>query len=244
MPITSQPTPQDAFSHLLQQPLPALAEQLATETQKFMARQPYDERVGLALFTLAVAHASQEAWECLYRQYQPLVHSWVMQHPEARRLIAYEGDIFSFVNGSFAKFFLAMTPEKLLNSPSLAALLAYLRRCTNSVLCDEARLLRVRAREEALTDNPQEPAREDPLDGLVDAANAEQFWHILRGELRSDDERHVIWQLYGLDMKPREVYQQAPHRFSNVSDVYRTKRNIMERLRRSRRLRNKASWAG
>jgi hypothetical protein len=65
---------------------------LAIESRKFLAGQPHDDQVGIALFTLAIVHKNQEAWTCLYNQYRPLVLTWVMQRPEATQLIAYDGD--------------------------------------------------------------------------------------------------------------------------------------------------------
>ncbi len=52
-------------------------------------------------------------------------------------------------------------------------------------------------------------------------------------ELHDEAERLVAHLCLVLDLKPREVYERHPDRFADVADVYRVKRNLLERLRRS-----------
>src|SRR5215469_16889125 len=119
---------QESFQQLLRCSVWELAAQLATETKKFMARQPSDDRIGLALFILAVTRNDQEAWNCLYSQYAPLVLTWVTQHQSAASILGQEGSA-PLVNAAFAKFAQALTPAKMENFDALAALLKYLKMC-------------------------------------------------------------------------------------------------------------------
>jgi hypothetical protein len=45
-----------------------------------------------------------------------------------------------------------------------------------------------------------------------------------------------MYLAYVQGLKPGEICQQRPHIFSSVEDVYRIKRNVLERLRRNQRL--------
>jgi len=47
----------------------------------------------------------------------------------------------------------------------------------------------------------------------------------------------VLQCCYALEMKPSGVYEEYPTIFSSVQDVYRTKQNVLERLRRDEPLR-------
>ena len=55
----------------------------------------------------------------------------------------------------------------------------------------------------------------------------------MEAELLDQAERLVARLCLVLDLKPREVYERHPDRFADVADVYRVKRNLLERLRRS-----------
>src|SRR5216110_1663548 len=125
----SEADQRESLQQLLRYSVRELAALLATETKKFMARRPYDGRIGLALFTLAITHNNQEAWNCLYEQYKPLVVSWIMRSPQTAKIIACDGDTTPLVNGVFAKFFQAMSLAKLEHFDSLGALLKYLQCC-------------------------------------------------------------------------------------------------------------------
>ena len=47
------------------------------------------------------------------------------------------------------------------------------------------------------------------------------------------DERLVLHSLCVTDLPPRELLKEYPEVFPSVEDVYRVKRNVVERLRRS-----------
>ena len=51
-----------------------------------------------------------------------------------------------------------------------------------------------------------------------------------------EDERVLIYLAYVHGMKPSEISSQHHRLFPTVDDVYRIKRNVLERLRRNRRL--------
>jgi hypothetical protein len=82
----------------------------------------------------------------------------------------------------------------------------------------------------------QEPASDDPAEDVVSNMAAQSLWQVIEEELHGQDERIVIYQAYVQGMKPSEISSQYRHHFPTVDDVYRVKRNVLERLRRSRRL--------
>ena len=51
--------------------------------------------------------------------------------------------------------------------------------------------------------------------------------------LVDDGERRVVYCSFALDMKPGEIQARQPELFATVADVYRLKRNALDRLRRS-----------
>jgi DNA-directed RNA polymerase specialized sigma24 family protein len=140
------------------------------------------------------------------------------------------------VNAAFAKFYQALTPVKMGNFVSLAAILKYLKMCVHSVVADEVRSRQTRLLEDTLEMITQEPASDDPAEDVVSNIAAQSLWQVIEEELHGQDERIVIYQAYVQGMKPSEISSQYRHHFPTVEDVYRVKRNVLERLRRSRRL--------
>ncbi len=229
----------ERVAQLMQLPVPELAAALAKETQRFLKRQTSDELIGLALFTLAAAQRNQEAWSCLYQQYEPLVLSWVTQHPGAGPLLRHDGSGRSLVNAVFAKFSLALTPAKIANFNSLATILKYLKMCAHSVIADEIRAWQRHERQyEEQLDAIEgfEPATADLADDVLALLSASTLWREIQQDLNGEEERIVMYLTCILEMKPGEIREKHARLFPSVDDVYRVKRNVLERLRRNRQL--------
>jgi RNA polymerase sigma factor (sigma-70 family) len=212
-----------------------LARCCSEETAKFLKQSTSNDRYCLELFRRAIVSRSDDAWACIYQQYAPLVLTWVNQHQSATALLGQDGSA-SLVNAAFAKFSQALTPAKMDNFDSLAAVLKYLKMCVHSVIADEVRSRQARQYEETLELIEHEPASDDPADDVVSNISAQSLWQVIQEELNSEDERVLIYLAYVQGMKPSEISVQHNRLFPTVEDVYRIKRNVLERLRRNRRL--------
>ena len=60
---------------------------------------------------------------------------------------------------------------------------------------------------------------------------------LIDSHLSSEEERALIYLKYELGLKSAEVQGRRPDLFPTVNDVYRVTRNLLDRLRRSPRLR-------
>jgi DNA-directed RNA polymerase specialized sigma24 family protein len=177
----------------------------------------------------------EAAWASIYQQYAPLVLTWVSQHQNAMPLLGQDGS-GPLVNAAFAKFAQALTPAKVGGFDTLAAILKYLKMCVHSVVADEVRSRQARQLEETLDVVKHEPAGDDPAEGVVSNISAQHLWQIIQEELNGDEERVLIYLAYVQGMKPGEISALHRRLFPSVDDVYRIKRNVLERLRRNRRL--------
>ena len=214
-----------------------LAHCCSEETNKFLKQSASNDRFCLELFRRAITKRDDDAWACIYQQYAPLVLTWVNQHQSAAPLLGQDGSA-SLVNAAFAKFSQALTPAKMGNFDSLAAVLKYLKMCVHSVIADEVRSRQSRQFEETLELIEHEPASDDPADDVVSNLSAQGLWQVIQEELNGEDERVLIYLAYIHGMKPSEISSQNRRLFPSVEDVYRIKRNVLERLRRNRRLQN------
>ena len=212
-----------------------LARSCSEETNKFLKQVASDDCFCLELFRRGIVDRNEDAWGSIYQQYAPLVLTWVTQHQSATPILGQEGSA-PLVNAAFAKFSQALTPAKMANFDSLAAILKYLKMCVHSVVADEVRSRKTQQFEETLDTITQEPASDDPAEDVVSNMAAQNLWQIIEEELHGEDERVVIYQAYIQGMKPSEICLRYRQLFPTVDDVYRVKRNVLERLRRSRRL--------
>lgn len=213
-------------------PISELAQRLREETTRFLRRDPlHDERPGLALFRIAFLslhnrERADAAWAALYAQYEPLVVSWIAGYTHSQQHAA-------LVNTVFAKFFQALTKEhKIEQFSSLARILRYLKLCTSSVIADARRAQQNQTIEEQLDAIPHEPATGDPAEFFIDQLAMKMFWQKIRSLVEDEVEYLLLELTYQQGMKPQEIQVQYPHLFSSLEDIYRIKRNVLERLRR------------
>jgi RNA polymerase sigma factor (sigma-70 family) len=215
--------------------MPELAQSCSEETSSFLKGRGTDGRYCLELFRRAVIRRDDDAWACLYRQYAPLVLTWVLQHQSAAPLLAEEGAA-SLVNAAFAKFSQAVTPAKMERFDLIEAVLKYLKLCVRSVVTDALRARQARPSEEPLEVDAHERAGDDPAEGVVATLAAQRLWQAILEELSGEQERLVVYLVCIHGLKPREITDLHQQLFPTVEDVYRVKRNVLERLRRNARL--------
>jgi hypothetical protein len=211
-----------------------LARRCREETLRFLRAENRDDSFCFEIFERAVAHRNDDAWEAIVGQYRGIVLSYVGQHTSAAMF--HEPDDY-WVNRAFQRFWSAVGADRFAQFPDLPALLKYLKLCVHSVLMDE-----VRARKAAtltpLDELPETvPAHADAEDNVIGKLAGEQLWAAISNELNDEAEEKVVYLSFARDMKPADIVQRHPRLFASVADVYRIKRNVLERLRRSAEIR-------
>lgn len=224
----------ERFQHLMRLPIATVAQMLAEETEKFLKHLPSDDLPGMVLFVRALTQRDEEAWFYLYQHYTPLVLSWITQQHDVAPLIAEDGGL-SLVNAAFARLYRALKPEKISNFTSLSALLYYLKCCAYSVVVDERRAHQYRKHEVPLEMLEREPVMKDPIDEVVATLSAPSLW-VLIAKWTNETECLLLILTYSYGMTPTEICRQYRDRFPTIQEVYRMKHNILERLRRNRRV--------
>lgn len=215
-------------------PLAELAARCREETGKFLRRETTSDAYCFEIFRRAVRDRDEPAWRAVFAQYRGMVLSWVRRHPMAAQ--AREDDEY-WVNRTFERFWAAVGPERFDAFPGMAALLRYLKLCAHSVLLDEARA-RGAARSEPLDDRVAESVvTPDVADAAIGQLAGGDLWDVILTEMQDEAERRAAYCCFVLDLKPREVQERHPELYGSVDDVYRIKRNVLDRLRRNPRIR-------
>lgn len=132
----------------------------------------------------------------------------------------------NFVDLTFTRFWRA-TRNQAVVFHSLAAALTYLKASLHGELQDT-----IRAHTRLLlplpgpgSGFPEEPAVEEQDDGR-------DLWEVIESFLPTVREKQVAYLIIHCGLKPREVIRQCPGEFSDVKQVYRLHRNVLERLLR------------
>ncbi len=211
-----------------QMSLAALGERCQREIANFRKGLSFDDRYCLEIFHRAIVHGNEQAWDWLVHSYERMVIGWLRNHPRREIALRYEPDESYYVSYTFTRFWQA-THKQALKFDSLAAALKYLKATLNAAISDT---LRTHARPlvqlpEPGMGFPEEPAAED------DADDGSELWEIINSLLPTEREKRVAYLVIHCGLKPREVMQQCPGLFNDVKDIYRTYRNVLERLKRN-----------
>lgn len=209
-----------------------LMQEARHESAQFRRGQLAGSACAFELFRRAIVLRDEYAWSALYELYRAVVVSWIL-----RRDAGVSSDDLAWLeNEVFAKFARSIDPERLVHFHSVSALLAYLKCCANSVAADYRRSCQVRCREETLESLEDEPAPGDLAEEVVEELAAQEIWRVIAREARAPEERLILVLICAQGMSPRELQQRYPTLFADVEDVYRVKRNVLERLRHNRQL--------
>lgn len=200
------------------------------ETAKFSRREPSRDIFCLELLRRAIVERDEAAWGAVFAQYQGLVLGWIRRHPASATVA--EDDMF-WVNRTFERFWSALRAERFHEFHGLAALLRYLKLCAQSILLDEVRARTRGQIEEQVGTAP--PTNPEVL--TLGEMGREELWRIVETTAGDDQERLVARLCFALDLKPRDVFERYPERYASVADVYRVKRNLLDKLRRSPEMR-------
>jgi hypothetical protein len=189
------------------------------ELARYRRKEPSDDKYCLEIFRRAVVERNHDAWAVLQQQFNENVRLWIGRHPHKESALRHE-DEQSYIDDTFARFWRAVSEQKLTFS-TLAAALNYLHLCLNCAIMDMLRAYS-KSREEPIPDY-----------GHPDDYLENELWEIVQGILPGEKERRVAYLHFHCNLKPREIIRYCPDEFSGEDEIYRLKRNIMERIMRN-----------
>ncbi len=210
-----------------------LARRCREETFRFLRGEDRNDAYCFEIFKRAVVNRDDAAWEAIVSQYRGIVLVYVGQHTAAA--VLRESDDY-WLNRAFQRFWSAVGPERFSAFPDLPALLKYLKLCVHSVLLDEVRAKRAAVSLEEIPDVTPSPSNAEQA--VLGHLSGEQLWLAIKRELHDEAEEKVAFLSFARDLKPAEIAERHSTLFGSVADVYRIKRNIIERLRRSAEIRS------
>jgi len=208
-----------------QMSLATLIEYSAREVSKYRRNEPSDDRYCLEILRRAVVLRSNEAWTVIVHMFSDNVRLWLARHSHREAALRYEIEQ-NYVDDAFRRFWQAVTDQKLSFS-SMGSALCYLRLCLHCAIMDTLRTY-VRSNLETIPDQgyPDEPQVEDRYD-------ENELWETISNVLPGERERRVAYLHFHCNLKPREIVRYCPGEFKGEKEIYRLKRNIMDRIARN-----------
>jgi hypothetical protein len=195
--------------------LPVLAADCLIEVDHYRRGEPCTDAYGLELFRRAIIQSDQEAWAWVQHCFGGMVRGWLRCHPQREVACRLESEE-NYVAQTFERFWQATGFNQRVEFSTLAVALQYLRVSLNGAILD---MLRTYAR-------PGEPLVEDNTDNS-------EVWKILHMVLSNPCEQRLAYLFFHCGLGPREIVRFCPQEWSDVQEIYRLRRTIMERLLRN-----------
>jgi hypothetical protein len=205
-----------------------VAARCAVEARRFARGEAHCDGYAIELLRRAFA-GDLAAYSAFLTEYRWTVVTWIRRH----RSYGLQEDDDYWVECTFERFWRTVHKRGLDCFPTLATIVQYLKLCAHSVLMDAARARQadrlVGPIDVKATNTPGEQMDESILGELV----ARELWTAIESELKSESERQVADLSFVWGLTPREILNRRSDLYASIGDVYRIKRNVLERLRRS-----------
>ena len=180
------------------------------------------EVYSLELLRHAIAHGDQDAWAGFQQRLEETVLTWLHEHPS--RGAACRGLCEKHLVAQAFEQFRQAAVQAQMAFETLPEVLIYLRASLNGAILDTLRTLsQPREVSRPVPGQAGEPSVEDQID-------SNEIWEVLQTLLPSARERRLAYLLYHCGLGPREILHFCPQEWSDVQEIYRLWRNIVERL--------------
>jgi DNA-directed RNA polymerase specialized sigma24 family protein len=202
--------------------VPALIEQSQREIQLYRHGEPCNERFGLELLRRAMVQGDQAAWTGFQQCFGELVLDWLRWHPRREAACHLEREE-TYVARAFERFWQASVQQQRVFR-TLEETLAYLRASLHGGILDRLRT----------SSRPGEASLPEPAQAgkpsVEERAASLQLWQVLQSLLPDAREQRLAYLLYHCGLLPREIVRYCPREWNDVQEIYRLRRNILERL--------------
>ena len=206
--------------------LSTLADRCMSEINNYRRGEPSSDQYAIELFRRALMQLDPLAWETVQQRFNEMMLRWMRSHPMRKAACRFDSEE-NYVAQAFTRFWRATVGNQAIEFRTLAAVLRYLRASLNGTILDTLRAYS-RAQEMPLPEpgEPGEPLAEGRDDGR-------ELWEVIRSLIPDERQRRLAYLLFHCHLKPREIVRYCSLEFSEVQEIYRLRRIIVERLLRN-----------
>jgi hypothetical protein len=172
----------------------------------------------LELLHRVKTHDDLQAWTAFQQSLEETVLTWLHAHPGREAACRLQSERH-FVALAFERLRQAVVQRQVV-CETFSGVLVYLRASLNGAILETLRTSR------------QPGAVSRPWPDGEDCPDRSEVWNQLQARLSSEGERRLAYLLYHCGLKPREIVRFCPREWNDVQEIYRLRRNILERLLR------------
>jgi DNA-directed RNA polymerase specialized sigma24 family protein len=183
------------------------------------------------LFRRAIEQRDAEAWADIGRYYRGLLAAWASQSSAHTTIAEPPEDI---ADQAFARAWAALSSAQFSMFPHIASLLAYLRTCVRATVIDHARdqAGQLRAAQNVECAGVSAAPEQTVLEDL----DRSELWRLIMQMTNSLQEQIIVRESLVYALPPRTIQARHSDLFADVMQVYRVKRNLINRFQRNREL--------
>ncbi len=216
------------------------------EQGRYRRGEACDAAEALELFRRAILERDDAAWSAVHSLYNPIVLAWCRRASSNSTTNSEE-----VASLAWEKFWRSFGPHKFEAAAGIADILCYLKMCTASAVIDWARQQRwdfslnlegQEDREGSLVVSRLAHGTESSVEQTIIACeDRAELWANVDKHIRMPRERVLLRLRYELGLRSTEIQMRRPDLFPDVAAVYRTTRNLLDRLRRDLQVREIAA---
>jgi hypothetical protein len=168
-------------------------------------------------------HGDQEVRACVQHCFSGIVLDWILCHPHRAAACCLKSEEY-YMAQAFERFWQAAASHQRVECTSLAGILHSLHVSLHGAILDT---LRASARPCGMPfpepGEPREPSGED-------VTSSSEVWEILYTMLTDRRELRLAYLLFHCGLKPTQIIRFYPSEWSDIHEIYRLRRTIMQRL--------------
>jgi hypothetical protein len=170
----------------------------------------------LELLCCASTQGDLETWQAFQQSLEEIVLTWLHTHPSYEAACRMHSERH-FVALAFERLRQAVV-QRQITCETLAGVLVYLRASLNGAILET---LRVSSRPGAVS---------SPWPDGEDCPDRSEVWDRLQARLSDQREQRLAYLLYHCGLEPAEIVRYCPQEWSDVHEVARLRRLILEQL--------------
>ncbi len=203
-----------------------LADHCMSEIDNYRRGEPSNDRYGVELFRRALRECDPLAWEVVQQRFSEILLRWMRAHPMRDTACRFDSEE-NYVAQAFSRFWQAVIGNQEIEFKTLAAVLRYLRASLHGAILDT---LRAYSRSQKIP-LPEPGESGEPL--AEDWDDSSELWEVICSLIPNEREQRVAYLIFHCGLKPREIVHFCSEEFSDVQEIYRLRRNVVERLLRN-----------
>jgi len=188
----------------------------------------YPDQYWLEMFRCALYENDQHSQRWLQQKFSVIILNWIHDHPKSSIACQLRTEEH-YINETFRCFWQTLLKQQKFDLPHLADVLSYLQVIMNGVILDTLRNNSSPQDVPLISTSMAGEAQSNENDSIHD------IWGLIEGKLSNTREGRIAYLLFQCALKPGEIVDRFPNEFSDVNEISRMRRNIMEILTRGDR---------